>query len=113
MRLAALLVLSLAGVALAGCSQAPDEDLRTDRSFAVWGAPDAVARFTFLQKSRRPALKASDPQSIGANKERVIFEMPATYSGQELVRTTREALAAGLSYAFEQRTGTARAHRTA
>jgi hypothetical protein len=72
-----------------------------EQILTVHGSTAAVDRFVGLQQSRHPALH---PINRGMDAR---IALPPGFTGAELVGLTREALAAGLSYSFEQRTQTA------
>ncbi len=73
------------------------------RSLTVWGPEDGVRRFANLQASRTPALPVSAITAIGGGKAQVKIDLPSDYTGQDRIHTGREALAADLSYRFEDR----------
>ena len=80
------------------------------RDLTVSGPREGLERFVALQASRSPPLAVSTITSLANGRATAVVRFPAGYSGQELVRTTREALAAGLSYEYAD-AGSARIRR--
>jgi len=72
------------------------------KHLTVAGPQEGVKRFTKLQGSRRPALEVSAIKPLGGGRAEAKLTLPASYNGGDLVNTTREALAAGLEYEFEE-----------
>jgi len=86
------------------CAQQPPKSVAVDQRLTVWGSKKAVRNFVALQGSRRPALPTVLLDAKSGSKAMVL--LPADFTGKELIHTTREALAAGLSYSYELRTET-------
>lgn len=108
MRLFHIAVLMVPSLFVAGCHR-PASSAKTqvvERTLTVWGPADGVRRFAMLQGSRRPALPVSAVTSMGGGKAQAKVDLPADFSGQDLIHTTREALAADLSYRFDDRRST-------
>jgi len=97
-----LTALAVAAV-LAGCSQNERTISKAQSHLTVIGPQDGVERFTKLQGSLRPALAVSAIKPLGSGRAEAVVTLPVGFSGQDLVHTTREALAAGLMYEFEGR----------
>lgn len=92
----------LASVVLAGCSRNAVAAADADKHLTVTGSQDGVIRFAKLQGSLRSALAVSPIKRIGGGQAEVVVTLPTDFSTGDLVHTTREALAAGLSYKFEE-----------
>jgi hypothetical protein len=92
-----------ASAVLAGCSQNERATSRVQSHLTVVGSQDGVERFAELQGALRPALAVSAIKPHGSGRAEAVVALPVGFSGRNLVHTTREALAAGLSYKFEER----------
>lgn len=77
-----------------------------DRKITVTGSHAGVQRFVALQKSLRPRIATSNIEIRPDGRFSVTATIPVTYSGSDIVQTSREALAAGLSYQFEDQRAT-------
>jgi len=99
----AVLVLA-AAASLAACDREQDT-VTTERHLAVTGPRDSLERFVRLQGSRRPPLAVSGIETLADGRATATVTVPAEFDGEELGHTTREALAAGLSYEFDEAGG--------
>jgi len=88
---------SAASAALVGCSANDDANARV-ATLVVEGPQDSLERFANLQGSRRPALSVSEFTDLGEGRSEGAVALPKDFSDNDLVHTTREAVAAGLSY---------------
>jgi hypothetical protein len=93
----------LASTALVGCARNDHTVTTAEKKLTVSGARDGVERFAKLQQSRTPALAVSAIAPLGAGRAEAEVMLPVSFTGKDLVHTTREALAAGLDYKFEAR----------
>lgn len=92
-----LLLVSAASAALVGCSASDDASERV-ATLVVEGPQSSLERFANLQGSRRPALLVSEFTDLGEGRLEAAIALPNNFSDKDLVQTTREAVAAGLSY---------------
>lgn len=99
-RYRAVLILAAAAT-LSACGSGRDTVTTVERELAVTGPRDAVERFVNLQGSRRPPLATSAIAALDGDRATATVTIPADLDGDELLHTTREALAAGLSYELE------------
>lgn len=98
-----LLIPCIATLALAGCQKQPEPiSTSLERKMIVTGASEDVARFVALQGSRRPILETTGPAAGAAGDSQAVVSLPAKFSEEDLMHTTREALAAGLDYRVEE-----------
>jgi len=74
-----------------------------EKQLVVIGPSDGIANFSALQRSRRPALRTTAPVTEPDGRLKAVVTLPATFTGAELIHTTREALAAGLRYRYVER----------
>jgi hypothetical protein len=91
-----------ASVMLAGCSGTEQTIREAKSKLTITGPRDGVERFAKLQGALRPAIAMSTIKLFGRNQAEAEVILPAGVNGPDIVHTTREALAAGLSYKFEQ-----------
>lgn len=98
-----VLIALLPSMPLAGCNRDEHTTAEVERHLTVTGPQAGVTSFAKLQGSRRPALQLSAIQPLGNGRARATVTLPANYTGEDLVHTTAEALAAGLDYKFESR----------
>jgi hypothetical protein len=91
-----------ASAALAGCSQNERTISKVQSHLTVIGSRDGVEGFAKLQGALRPALAVSAIKPHGSGRAEAVVTLPLGFSGRDLVHTTREALAAGLNYKFEE-----------
>lgn len=77
-----------------------------ERKMTVAGSYEGVQRFVALQGSLRPRIITSGIEVLPDGRSSATATIPVSYTGTDLVHTTREALAAGLSYKFEDRRST-------
>lgn len=92
--------------AVSACSNNSDNKVtvsHNERHLTVTGAREGVERFVALQGSLRPRLPTSSIENVGDGQATARVMLPVTHSGADLVHTTREALAAGLSYEYEDK----------
>ena len=93
---------AIAGAMLSGCAGAAKPTKIVEKELRVFGPEEGVRRFTGLQNSRRPALAVSELTFRPGRDATATVRIPANYTGDELVQTTREALAAGLDYQYRE-----------
>ncbi len=98
-------------IALAACgavSACTEETTvsQIDRKMTVTGSHEGVERFVALQGSLRPRIATSNIEVLPDGRSSATAMIPVAHTGTDLVHTTREALAAGLSYKFEDRRAT-------
>lgn len=91
---------------LLACSGGNHQDVQVSKTLTVWGPKAGVTRFLALQGGLKPAVTVSAPKPLGNDKAEATVTLPASYKGEDLVHTTREALAAGLWYKYEERRST-------
>lgn len=107
MRLGNVTLFALAACgAVSACSDNTDNKVtasHSERHLTVKGPRDGVERFVALQGSLRPRLPTSSIENVGDGQATARVMLPVTHSGADLVHTTREALAAGLSYEYEDK----------
>lgn len=92
-----LLLASAASAALIGCSAIDDTSQRV-ATLVVEGPQSSLERFANLQGSRSPALLVSEFTDLGEGRLEASMALPNDFGDKDLIQTTREALAAGLSY---------------
>ena len=102
-------VAAFAATLMSGCTAHEANDQAVHKQLIVTGSEAGVRRFVALQNSRRPTLPVSSITFEVGGPATAVVALPSGYSGRELVNTTREALAAGLSYKYEEVTGAAQA----
>ena len=91
-----------ASAMLAGCSGTEHTIREAKNKLTITGPRDGVERFAKLQGGLRPAIAVTAIKPFGRNQAEAEVILPAGFNGQDIVHTTRKALAAGLSYKFEQ-----------
>ncbi len=96
-----LLVILATSTSLAGCGRREATTAFEDKRLTVAGSHDDVERFAKLQGSRRPALAISTIKPLSNGRAEATVTLPASYDGEDLIHTTREALAADLEYRFQ------------
>lgn len=97
----AIILIATTLATLAGCSDDEHAVTKVEQHLTVAGPQDGIDRFVKLQHSRRPSLAVSAFRPVGNGYVEATLTIPATYTGQELVHTTREALVAGLEYQYD------------
>jgi hypothetical protein len=97
----AIILIATTLASLAGCSRDEHAVTKVEQHLTVAGPQDGMDRFVKLQHSRRPSLEVSAFRPVGNGHVEATLTIPATYTGLELVHTTREALAAGLDYQYD------------
>jgi hypothetical protein len=95
----AALTLSLATAPTASAAE-QETVATTQRDLTVTGPREGLERFIALQSSHNPPLAMSAVTPLDNGRAMVVVRLSAGHGGEELVRTTREALAAGLSYEY-------------
>jgi hypothetical protein len=97
-----LAALALLSVATAPAASAAEQETvaATQRDLKVTGPREGLERFIALQSSHNPPLATSAVTPLDNGRATAVVTLSAGSSGQELLRTTREALAAGLSYEY-------------
>ena len=98
-----MLIALLTSTVLTGCNRDEHLTVKVEKHLMVTGPQEGVDRFVKLQGSLRPALPTSRVQRLKNGRAEAKVTLPASYKGEDLVHTTREALAAGLDYRFEER----------
>lgn len=99
-----LIALAACGAVSACAQETTVKDI--DRKITVTGSHTGVQRFVALQKSLRPRIATSNIEILPDGRSSATATIPVTYSGSDIVHTTREALAACLSYRFEDERAT-------
>ena len=72
----------------------------THRDLTVTGPREGLERFIALQCSHNPPLATSAITTLDNGRATAVVTLAAGSGGQELLRTTREAIASGLSYEY-------------
>jgi hypothetical protein len=103
MRMKSTILFAMTFAALAGCNRDEHTVTKVEQRLMVAGPQGGVDSFARLQRSLRPTLAVSLLRPVGNGRAEASVTLPADFSGQELVKTTREALDADLSYKFEAR----------
>jgi|SRR6478609_9311918 len=85
---------------LPACAAEQEPAATRQRELTVTGPREGLERFVALQASRSPPLATSAVTPLDNGRATVVVTLPAGRGGQELIQTTREALAAGLSYEY-------------
>ncbi len=98
-----LLASAVAFTTLSGCSQKSSTTTQVQKRLTVVGSTVDVKRFVSLQGALRPALPVSGPKTLPNGQAEATVMLPTAFSGEDAVHATRGALAAGLSYTFEDR----------
>ena len=88
----------LAAMSLLAACEEPT--VRLTHQITVSGAPDDVNRFLALQQGRPPALGATSPKPLRTGVVEATLTLSREVEGEDVVRLTREAQAAGLSYQY-------------
>ena len=70
------------------------------------GDRDDVERFVKLQHSLRSPLATSPVTDLSNGRASASLSIPGNHTGEDVIHTTREALAAGLSYEFNDKRST-------
>lgn len=86
--------------ALTAGAWAQEAATTVQRDLTVTGPRGGLERFVALQNSRRPPLAVSRITPLDNGRATAVVTFPADRSGNQLVQTAREALAAGLSYEY-------------
>ena len=95
----AALAISLA-TALPACAAEQEPIGTVQRDLTVTGPREGLERFIALQSSHSPPRATSAVTPLDNGRATVVVTLPAGHGRQELVQTTREARAAGLSYEY-------------
>lgn len=100
MRLKRMIVIGLASTSIAACEQAPATITDVERNFMVTGPREDVERFVQLQEALSPPLKTWPISDLSDGRASATVTIPADYTAEDVVHTTREAIAAGLTWWF-------------
>lgn len=76
---------------------------QNDGKITVAGTGEDVERFVALQFSLRPTIAVSKINVLPDGRSTVAVMIPASFTGNDLIHMTREALSADLSYKLEVR----------
>ncbi len=87
---------------LSSCGRSEDATATAIKKITVTGTSAGVERFVKLQGSAPIPLIASAITPLGEGRAKATVTIPANFGGRDIVHTTREALAAGLSYSYEE-----------
>ncbi|WP_157105720.1 hypothetical protein [Sphingomonas sp. TDK1] len=98
-----ILLISIASASVAACSGGARDTTVVVKQLRVWGPQERLTRFVRLQGSARHPLVVSNAKPLDIGQAQAVVTLPASYTGEDLVHTTREALVAGLSYRYEER----------
>ena len=93
---------AFACMVLGGCSQDANERAKVERQLTVTGPKEGLDRFVKLQTTARPVVEVVDVKSLPNGQKVARMRIPVGYDGEDLIHTTREALAADLNYKFEE-----------
>ena len=107
MRFHQAIMIGLTAASVAACKQEPASNTEVERSLMVRGSHDDVVRFVGLQHSLRPPLETSPITESSDGRASAAVTIPAGHTNDDVLHTTREALAAGLSYEFQDNRSTA------
>lgn len=100
MQVKQLILIGLASSFIAACEQEPAPITSVERNFMVSGPRDDVERFVRLQERLNPPLKTWPIGELSGGRAQAIVTIPADYAAEDVVHTTREAMAAGLTWWF-------------
>ena len=103
MRVKHIILIAAMLATLPGCNRAEQTVPQVEQNLTVEGPRDGVERFAGQQRSRRLGLAVFAVRPVGNDRVEATVMLPATFTGKDLVHTTREALAAGLEYNYEGR----------
>ena len=98
MKAARAILFALAAVAaISGCNRSQADQ----RHLTVTGLRTAIEAFIALEEAGTPSLLPSAVDSLPGDRSQVRYDIPAGYGGDDLVRMTKAAVDAGLSYQLE------------
>lgn len=100
MQFGRLILVGLASTALAACQREPAAVTNVERNLMVSGPQEDVERFVRLQEALSPALKTWPISDLPGGRTQAIVTIPADYTAEQVAHTTREAIAAGLTWWF-------------
>jgi hypothetical protein len=89
---------AVVAIAIAGLGHAEHTFSSAGNRLIVSGSQKGVERFAKLQAVSRPDLVNLTSKSLGGGRSQAQMSLPATYQETDVIKITREALAAGLSY---------------
>lgn len=95
-----MILIGLASTSIAACGQEPATDTNVARNFMVTGPRQDVERFVRLQQALSPPLKTWPISHLPDGRASATVTIPADYAAEDVVHTTREAIAAGLTWWF-------------
>lgn len=95
-----MILIGLASTLIAACGQEPASVTNVERNFMVTGPRGDVERFIRLQKALGPTLKTWPISDLPDGRAQATVTIPADYAAEEVAHTTREAIAAGLTWWF-------------
>lgn len=95
-----LILIGLASTSIAACEQRPAASTSVERNFMVTGPREDVERFVRLQEALSPPLKTWPIGDLSGGRTQATLTIPADYTAEEVAHTTREAIAAGLTWWF-------------
>jgi hypothetical protein len=100
MQIKRMILIGLAWTSVNACEQEPAAVTNVERNFMVTGLREDVERFVRLQQALRPPLKTWPISDLPNGRAQATVTIPADYAADDVVHTTREAIAAGLSWWF-------------
>lgn len=106
MRLRYITLIALAACGAVSACTKETTATQIERKMTVAGSYEDVQRFVALQGSLRPQIITSGIEVLPDGRSTATATIPVSHTGTDLVHTTREALAAGLSYKYEDRRST-------
>ena len=95
-----MILIGLASTSLTACKQEPATITNVERNFMVTGPREDVERFVRLQEALNPPLKTWGISDLSDGRAQATVTIPADHTAEEVVHTTREAIAAGLTWWF-------------
>lgn len=94
------ILIGLASTSIAACGQEAPPIANVERNFMVSGPRDDVERFVLLQERLSPQIKTWPVSDLSDGRAQATVTIPADYAAKDVVHTTREAMAAGLTWWF-------------
>lgn len=95
-----MILIGLASAAIGACEREPATTASVERNFMVTGSRDDVERFVRLQQALSPPLKTWPISDLPDGRAQATVTIPADHTTEDVVHTTREAIAAGLTWWF-------------
>ena len=95
-----IVLIGLASTSIAACEQEPATFTNVERNFLVTGPRENVERFVRLQEALSPPLKTWPISDLSDGRAQATVTIPADHTAEDVVHTTREAIAAGLTWWF-------------